>query len=492
VASYASGTGTAILTFNYTVLDGQAATDLDYSSSAALTLNGGTIRNHFGGLNAVLTLPTPGDPGSLGANKNLVIDTRSPIVVGVTSTLPNGPYGFGQVIPITITFNKPVDVTGVPELALNSGGTASYTGGTGTADVSFTYTVGVGDYAADLDSASSAALTLNGGSITDQATGVDATRTLPVGPAANSLAGNKSIAVDARAAELQDVNSTMPNGAYAAGTVIPITVTFTKPVDVGGTPLLALNSGGTAVYSGGAGTFTQLAFTYTVQPGENAADLDAASAAALTLNGGMIQDHLYHAPVPLIVPFGATDPHSLAANTNLVIDTTAPSVVEYRVLYGSRWYNLAGATRVDLPWRVTAIQAIFDEPIMAGTIRSLTGLTADRLTGLKTKTLTWRLASPLVKGSPATALADRGPDALTDRAGNPINPFAQTFTVLWGDYNGDHMVDERDEAAVRAFQAGPYQPGTFGYNAFADLSGDGIVNLIDVGIARSRNGNSLP
>src|SRR5262249_38990868 len=217
------------LTFNYTVLDGQTAADLDYTSAAALTLNGGAIRNHFGGAAAVLTLPDPGAAGSLGASKNLVIDTRSPIVVGVTSSLENGPYGFGQVIPITVTFNKPVDVTGTPELALNSGGSATYSGGTGTADLDFTYTVGVGDFAADLDSAFAAALTLNGGTIADQANGVDAPRTLPVYRAADSLAGNKNIAVDARPAELLDVSSTAPNGAYRSGTVLPLTVTFTKP-----------------------------------------------------------------------------------------------------------------------------------------------------------------------------------------------------------------------------------------------------------------------
>jgi hypothetical protein len=488
VASYVSGSGTSVLTFNYTVLDWQQSADLDYSSTGALLNNGGSIQDHFGGLAADLTLRAPGTAGSLGSNKNLVIDGLSPVIVGVTSSLADSSYAFGQVIPITVTFNKPVDVTGTPQLALNSGGTADYTGGTASTTLSFSYTVGVGEFATDLDAAFPDALT--DGTITDQSTGVDAYRAVPVAPAANSLGGSKNIAVDARPAELSDVTSTQPDGAYRAGTVIPITVTFSKAVDVTGTPLLALNSGGTATYTGSDGTFMALSFSYTVQASETAADLDAASAAALTLNGGTILDYVYQVPVPLDVPVGA-DPRSLAAHKNLVIDTTAPSVADYRVLFGSKWYSLKNSTRFDLPWRVTGIQVVFDEPITGGAAASLGGLTADRLTGLGTTTLTWHLATALAQGSPATVLADSGVSALTDRAGNPINSFTQGFNVLWGDVNDDHMVDARDEAAVRAFQAAPYQPGTIGYNQFADLSGDGIVNLIDVGIARSRNGTHL-
>jgi hypothetical protein len=67
-ATYFSGSGTATLTFNYTVGSGQNSSDLDYISTNALTLNGGTIRDSVGN-DAVLTLPSPGAAGSLGYNK---------------------------------------------------------------------------------------------------------------------------------------------------------------------------------------------------------------------------------------------------------------------------------------------------------------------------------------------------------------------------------------------------------------------------------------
>jgi len=76
---YVSGSGSNTLTFNYTVQAGDTSADLDYLSSGALGLNGGTIRDAAGN-NATLTLPTPGALGSLGASEAIVIDTSGPVV----------------------------------------------------------------------------------------------------------------------------------------------------------------------------------------------------------------------------------------------------------------------------------------------------------------------------------------------------------------------------------------------------------------------------
>ncbi|WEE79667.1 Ig-like domain-containing protein [Comamonas testosteroni] len=76
--NYASGSGTSILTFNYTVQAGDTAADLDYISTSALVLNGGTIRD-VAGNDAVLTLAAPGSAGSLGANKDIAINSAPSI-----------------------------------------------------------------------------------------------------------------------------------------------------------------------------------------------------------------------------------------------------------------------------------------------------------------------------------------------------------------------------------------------------------------------------
>ena len=108
-----------------------------------------------------------------------------------------------------------------------------------------------------------------------------------------------------------------------------------------GSPQLALNSGGTAVYQGMTGTDT-LNFRYTVATGETAADLDVTA-----LTGGTIQ-----AAGGGSEPNPAAGTGSLAANKNIAVDALGPTVVDFQVLYGTRAYSLFGSTRFDLPWRV--------------------------------------------------------------------------------------------------------------------------------------------
>ncbi|MES2371327.1 MAG: gliding motility-associated C-terminal domain-containing protein [Bacteroidota bacterium] len=81
VASYSSGSGTTTLNFNYTVAAGENSADLDYTSTTAL--NGGLIKDAFGN-NASAVLPTVGGAGSLGFQKNIVIDTQIPTLSVVT------------------------------------------------------------------------------------------------------------------------------------------------------------------------------------------------------------------------------------------------------------------------------------------------------------------------------------------------------------------------------------------------------------------------
>jgi hypothetical protein len=73
VATYSSGSGTNTLTFTYTVQAGDTSSDLDYTSSAALELNGGAIQDAAGN-DANISLAEPGTSGSLALNGALVID----------------------------------------------------------------------------------------------------------------------------------------------------------------------------------------------------------------------------------------------------------------------------------------------------------------------------------------------------------------------------------------------------------------------------------
>ncbi|HVR87555.1 MAG TPA: CRTAC1 family protein, partial [Planctomycetota bacterium] len=115
VVSYSSGSGTKILTFLYTVAASDFSSHLDEASATALALNGGTIK-HSSGNDAILTLPAPGAPGSLGANRNIVVDGTFPGVASVSSVEPDGTYLAGAVLHLTVTFSKNVTVTGNPQL----------------------------------------------------------------------------------------------------------------------------------------------------------------------------------------------------------------------------------------------------------------------------------------------------------------------------------------------------------------------------------------
>lgn len=169
VVNYSTGSGSQILTFNYTIQAGHNTSDLDYISAFALQLNGGAIVDTIGNGNAILDLPIPGAQGSLGFNKNILIDTNLPVIATVSAgaSVPDGTYVAGQTLPITVTFNEPVSVTGTPQITLdtngilgvqpflNPGETAdaviNFTSGSGTTTLTFNYTIAQGQNSLDLD-----------------------------------------------------------------------------------------------------------------------------------------------------------------------------------------------------------------------------------------------------------------------------------------------------------------------------------------------------
>ena len=105
--------------------------DNTYNKAFKMNLDGSS-RTELGNLGGVLNSPY-----------NMVLDltVAPPAVTGVSSTTANGSYTAGTTIPITVTFSASVTVTGTPQLALNSGGTASYASGSGSTTLTFNYLV---------------------------------------------------------------------------------------------------------------------------------------------------------------------------------------------------------------------------------------------------------------------------------------------------------------------------------------------------------------
>ena len=164
-ALYKEGSGTVILTFAYTVLDG--ASDGDGLAGAdIIDMGSGTMRDRAGNdvpdsvLNA---LRAP----SLGS---IFIDGVRPGLNQVTGSAAT--YKGDDTVVLTAVFNEPVIIdtsSGTPALNLTVGSAevvAIYTGGgTSSPEHSFTYTVSAGEN--DPDGIEVRGIALNGGAIKD-------------------------------------------------------------------------------------------------------------------------------------------------------------------------------------------------------------------------------------------------------------------------------------------------------------------------------------
>src|SRR5437016_2505243 len=135
-------------------------------------------------------------------------------------------------------------------LTLNDGGTATYTGGSGTSALTFSYTVAAGQNTSDL---AVTGVSLNAATVKDG-----------VGNAANLTGAvtnpSGTLQIDTSAPSVSSVVAsgtgiTAGSGNLGAGKVVTLTLNLSEAVTVaGGTPTLTLNNGGTATYTGGTGT----------------------------------------------------------------------------------------------------------------------------------------------------------------------------------------------------------------------------------------------
>ena len=367
-----------------------------------MALDGGTIVDASGN-DAVLTLASPGDMGSLESNSNIVIDATTPSITNVHSATDNGTYGTSATIIVSLSFSEPVTVTGTPELSLNSGGTATYFGGSGNSTIYFTYSPTTGDNSSLLEYSSTSALTLDGGTI-DSAAGISADLTLPSPGGSGSLSANTDIVI-VTTPTVAEVSSTTANGYYTTGDVIDVTVLFTETVYVTGTPQITLANGGSGAvvdYSSGSGTDT-LTFDYTVSSGDNATHLDCVSTSALAFNGGTIEDvDDNNATLTLATPGAAG---SLSANTDIVIDTTTPTVSNVTSTNSNGTYTTGDA--------ITITVAFTEAVVVTGTpeLALNSGGTAYYASGSGTSTLSFTYT--VSSGDTSTQLEYSSTSALT-------------------------------------------------------------------------------
>ncbi|GLE05663.1 hypothetical protein PINS_up014703 [Pythium insidiosum] len=290
------GATTRTLVFEYRVGRGDRARQLDYKSPQSLR---SCVIQQFSAspsLPVDLTLPQPGSSLSLAANSQLRVDWTAPRVLSVSSVLPNGIYGAGQDVDITVSFSQavrlftPAGVTCIPRLRLAIAyakprlpPTAVYIAGAGTALWTFRYSTVDGEQAFPLAYAGVEALYVERqgpgatSCVIQAATSQSpeeqwAVLRLPVPRSTGSLSNNRDIRVDAAdPPRVIAVRSPTPNGVYTVGDTVSVTVVFSAPVVVAGTPFLLLDVGALApapaMYVSGSQT-TELRFDYAIQPGD--------------------------------------------------------------------------------------------------------------------------------------------------------------------------------------------------------------------------------
>ncbi len=571
VVDFVSGSGTSSLTFTYTVQAGDTSADLDYASTGALALNGGTIKDAAGN-NATLTLVSPGAATSLAANKALMVSTNPTTIASVTSNTTNGTYGMGTVIDVRVTFSAAVNVTGTPKITMSTGSTsrtADFASGSGSTVLVFNYTVAANDTSSDLDYASTSALALNGGTIKDTGT-FDATLTLPAPGGTGSLADSKALVIAATTPAtfaitgpaayvtattpqvtwgastgatkydlkvdndsdcsspsqtysnitgtsktlttitagtyyvcmtakdnstnyinasnygysftmdnvlptVSSVTSNTADGTYTVGDIIDIYVNFSEVVNVTGTPTLTLETGTVDQvlnYVSGTGS-ANLRFNYTVQAGDTTTALNYKATNSLALNGGTVKDVAgNNATLTLPALAGTT---ALKGSKTFVIDTStaaitgvssnttngsykAGTVIDIRVTFNKivtvtgtpqltletgtvdqviDYVSGSGGTVLLFNYTVQAGDTSADLTYVATTSLALNGGTITTASSAQAATLT--LAAPTASGSLAANKAlviDTTPPAAFSITAPAASVTTATPAVTWGAATG--------------------------------------------------------
>jgi len=308
-ATYVSGSGTSALVFGYTVQAGDSDARVDYTSTSALGLNGGTIKDAATNT-ATLTLPATASSGLYSQNIN--IDANN-LAVTINQKLVQADPTKTAPISFDVVFSKAINVATFTTADITQSGTAT--------GVTWSIT----------DSGDHLNFVLNATAVGSNGTVVPTIASNLI----NDTVGNNntaststdhSVTYDTVQPQITSVSSTNATGTYAAGSVISVTVSFGESVSVittAGMPTIALNTtpSRTATYSSGSGT-TTLTFNYTVQTGDSSSNLDYSSTSAISLNNGVIQDVATNAAVLTLPATGTSTLYGKA----IVVDSNAPSV----------------------------------------------------------------------------------------------------------------------------------------------------------------------
>ena len=134
----------------------------------------------------------------------------------------------------------------------------------------------------------------------------------------------------------------------------------------------------------------------------------------------------------------------------------------------------------------TAASLVLKSTTPSGRLYGLGGFTYNS----SSRDATWTL--PVALGADRLRLSlDNTLGVTVDPSIKLLGSTAWTFDVLPGDYDGNGVVNIADALAIRNQTASFHAPGA-APSVWADLNGDGVVDITDVNLAKSRVGTRLP
>ncbi len=295
-AAYSSGSGSTQLTFAHQVVEPNISTQGVAVLADSLTLNGGSITSASAGAAAALShAGLPHDP-----NHRVNWQATAPTVTGVAITSDPGDddnYRKGDAIQVTLTFSEAVNVSGTPRVDIKMDPSygvkrAWYSAGSGSTALTFAHTVVAPNISTRGVAVLANSLKLNGGTIRSVSSTTDVQRA----HAGLAHDANHKVNWQASAPTVLAVAITSDPGdddTYTKGDVIEVSVAFSEPVTVSGTPQIAIDMDpadwGTrwAAYQAGSGS-NALTFAHTVVEPNLSTGGVAVLANTLKLNGGTI------------------------------------------------------------------------------------------------------------------------------------------------------------------------------------------------------------
>ena len=383
-AHYRGGTGAAAV-FIYRVADGDSDTDGVSIEADSRTLNGGRIRDGANN-NALLT------HDGLAADAGHKVDGVKPALAANGGAVLNG-------ATLTLTYGEALDGSSTP-VAL-----------------AFTVNVEGAERRVSRVAVRGSAVTLT----LDLEVGVGQTVRLTYrAPGANPIqdtVGNDARAIANRAVvnETRDMTAPAvsrvsitsnpgPDGTYAEGDVMEVTVTFSETVQVdtaNGTPSLALAVGRQtrpATYDRGSNN-DRLVFSYMVADGDIDTDGVSIAAGRIALNGGTIKDL---ADNPAVLAYDAVPPQPGHAVDGVRPELQGATVSgdTLTLTYGEALDGDSAPAVSDFTVNVADIEPGLTEVLVSGRVVQLT------------------LDSPVTPGETVTVSYTAGTRPIRDAAGN--------------------------------------------------------------------------